>query len=538
MSSFNRRELIAAGLLLPAMPSLLHIPPALAAPAPGGIDVHCHLFNASDLPIRGFLRRVVFEDYEDQENAFALPSPLAALIATLVGFLRNGVVTADEELRQLTESAMSLSEPFDPFSPEAQRALEESLRAVLSGNAASLAPDEPPVPRESVEAFRDAIRDELAVGPQSLVGPAADSAAPTASRLFAAPGAIGNTMRWAAWLRSPRLRLVERIKELYGGDGKVTFFVPALVDYDNWLDDSPRSGMASQVAVMEAVQKAAFERLNVFVHSLATFDPWREAVDEAEGRSPSAFDLAREAVEQRGFIGVKLYPPMGFLPGGNAGAGLTYPEGSGTGFAEKLDAALDRLFSWAESESVPILAHAADSNGAGEGYSHRADPAGWQVVLERHPNLHLNLAHFGGFDHLSGGEPWETATGNLITRYPNVHADLSYLAESLPWASPQKQARIAGQIRAFLTRFPEASGRLVYGSDWIMLGKEADHQRYFDSVRALLGRAGVTPAQWAEMTRGNAIRLYGLGAGAPGRARLEDWYRRQGLDPAVLSQFG
>jgi predicted TIM-barrel fold metal-dependent hydrolase len=151
--------------------------------------------------------------------------------------------------------------------------------------------------------------------------------------------------------------------------------------------------------------------------------------------------------------------------------------------------------------------------------------------------LRLNLAHFGGFDEPTG-EPWEIATGNLMARFPNVFADLSYLSESLPSASPPRRAGVAEQIRAFLARFEVADRRLVYGSDWIMLGREADHQRYFESVKTLLGRAGVTPAQWANMSRANALRLYGLRAGEPGRLRLEAWYRKMGLDQNALAQFG
>lgn len=537
MVSIRRRDLLMAGLAIPAM-TTLGLRWATAAPAAGAVDAHCHLFNASDLPIRGFLRRVVFEDYEDQEapQALRLPSPLAALIATLARFLSVGVISADEEFAQLTGAAVALSTTFDPFSPEAQRAFEDALRSVLAGGARELG-TEAPVPQSSIDALREAIEGELAVDPQALTAPGADSAAPTASRLFVSSGLIGRTARWAAWLRSPRFRLVERAVELYGGNGGVSFFTPALVDYDNWLDDTPRSNLASQIKVMEAVQKAAFQRLNIFVHSLAPFDPWREAFDVDAGRSPTALDLAREAVEERGFVGVKLYPPMGFLPTNNAASGLTYPDGSGPGFAAKIDDALERLFVWAEGAGVPLLAHAANTNGAGKEYSERANPAGWEAVLTRHPNLRLNLAHFGGFDEVAGGDPWEEATGRLFSLFPNTYTDLSYLSESLPSASPQRRAYIADQIRAFLLRFPGSDLRLVYGSDWIMLGREADHQLYFESVQTLLGRAGVLPQQWANISRANAIRLYGLRAGEPGRMRLEAWYGRSGLDAAALTQF-
>ena len=541
LSSLDRRQVLIAAGVLPLL-NALRISPGLAAPPSGAFDVHCHVFNATDLPISGFLRRVVFEDYGEQvaADALSVPSPIAALVATLVGFLRNGVITAEDELEQITASAMALGQSFDPFSPEAQRALEDALREVLAGDAAALSADaEQPVPQESIDALRAAIEAEIGTAPEAQVGAAAELMAPTASRLFIGSGMIGRTFRWAAWLRSPRLRLIERLAELYSGDGRVTFFTPALVDYEHWLGDRPRSDLASQVRVMEAAQKAAFQRFNVFVHSLAPFDPWRQAMDVAAGRSPTALDIARDAVEERGFIGVKLYPPMGFLPTANAGGGLTYPAAAAEleDFSEKIDAALDQLYAWAEAEGVPILSHAANSQGAGPGYSERANPSGWEAVLARYPDLRLNLAHFGDFDEASGTAPWENATGALLSRYPNVVTDLSYLSEALPSAPPHRREAIAGQIRAFLASFDANAERLVYGSDWIMLGREADHHRYFEDVQSLLGQAGVTPAQWSGIARENAIRFYGLRAGEAGRARLDGWYQRMQLDASALAQF-
>ena len=540
LSSLDRRQVLIAAGVLPLL-SALRISPGLAAPPSGAFDVHCHVFNATDLPISGFLRRVVFEDYGEQvaADALSVPSPIAALVATLVGFLRNGVITAEDELAQITASAMALGQSFDPFSLRAQRALEDALGDVLAGGAAVFSADaEQPVPQESIDALRAAIEAEIGSAPEAQVE-AADLMAPTASRLFIGSGLIGRTFRWAAWLRSPRLRLIERLAELYGGDGRVTFFTPALVDYEHWLGDRPRSDLASQVRVMEAAQKAAFQQFNVFVHSLAPFDPWRQAMDVAAGRSPTALDIARNTVEERGFIGVKLYPPMGFRPTANAGAGLTYPAAAAglEDFSEKIDAALDQLYAWAEAEGVPILSHAANSQGAGPGYSERANPSGWEAVLARYPDLRLSLAHFGDFDEASGTAPWENATGALLARYRNVVTDLSYLSEALPSAPPHRREAIAGQIRAFLASFDANAERLVYGSDWIMLGREADQHRYFEEVQSLLGQAGVTPAQWSSIARGNAIRFYGLGPGGAARTRLEGWYQRMQLDASALAQF-
>jgi hypothetical protein len=82
----------------------------------------------------------------------------------------------------------------------------------------------------------------------------------------------------------------------------------------------------------------------------------------------------------RGFIGVKMYPPMGFLPAGNAkqqidnpntwvkehlpswmAKPVTYPDGTTKSFGQRLDDQLEALYSWAEHNCVPITVHAEAS---------------------------------------------------------------------------------------------------------------------------------------------------------------------------------
>ena len=174
------------------------------------------------------------------------------------------------------------------------------------------------------------------------------------------------------------------------------------------------------------------------VHSFVAFDPWRQIVDEELGTHPSAFDLVEHAIMEAGFVGVKLYPPMGFRPAGNAGSHLTYPKRTKeiADFPRKLDAALEKLFAWCESNGVPVMAHATNSNGANILYRQRADPGNWIPVLRRHPQLRLNLAHFGGFDEaLGGGAPgstWEWAIGGMERKFSSpLFSDLSYLSEAL-----------------------------------------------------------------------------------------------------------
>ena len=58
---FHRRDILKAALTAAALPALKL--PAFANPPRRFIDIHCHFSNAADLPIRGFLQRVVLSDY-------------------------------------------------------------------------------------------------------------------------------------------------------------------------------------------------------------------------------------------------------------------------------------------------------------------------------------------------------------------------------------------------------------------------------------------------------------------------------------------
>ena len=502
------------------------------------VDVHCHVFNASDLPVRGFLQRVVFEDYGEQATDFALPSPLAALIAVLVDFLQVGVPTAEEELADLGPGAGDLALPFDPAGGDAVDALASALdRVVGSGGASAFSadPDAGSLSEQDVEAFRTAVQLELALqGESNGSTEFLSEFGGLALALFDSDGAIGRTIRWAGWLRASRMQIVEEYLRLYSPNGEIALLTPALVDFGKWLEDEPDSSIASQILTMEAVQRRCLEQHGTLLHCYAPFDPWRQLAHTGSGRSP--LELVQDAVEQRGFIGVKLYPPMGFKPAGNRDGTLTFPAGSAAvaDFAGKLDGALEQLFAWAADRDVPILAHAANGNGSGPMYSERANPANWSAVLEAHPGLRICLAHFGDFDPVPD-TGWEQQTTDLMRDFGNVYADISFLHSVL--AVGRREDEAVEELAIAFGNSAVLAQRLLYGTDWNMLGREAGHERYFESMTRVLRRAGLRDAGVGAVCRSNAIQFFGLSAGSGTRERLAAWYERHGLDGSGLEKL-
>lgn len=579
----DRRQLmsaVSAGVLgavaLRALPGI-----SLAAPLPDidlaapVVDIHCHVFNSADLPVYGFLKSAVFEVYDDQQQVGTTAQapcavagqqfPLSRFGLKMLAIFLDGVmgnaIAAGEEAGQLasglvpagpagTPLAADLQDFFGP-PPEFQPAGPKTRKQKL-------------IEREFTPEQAAAAREELRVqiakdsGADPAFAPAGSATALTGE---ASESFTGRHINWAKRMASSRFKHAQEISKIYSP--KVRLFTPALVDYSKWLDDEPASNLKTQVDAMEQISLRAARAGGARFHGYIAFDPLRDVHENG-----AALRLVQTAVAQRGFIGAKLYPPMGFKPLANASDpsmtfpkhALTLPGGAtltASGLAFALDRRLADLYAWCEREGVPILAHAADSRGAGPCYSARANTSNWLPVVARFKNLRVCLAHLGSFDvardsagRLDIGkleQSWEWRFGKLISQdAPNVCADLSYFHEVLSG----DEAGIAATKAAFvklLRAFPAMTDRLIYGSDWIMLDREAKREEHLKAVYWFM--AGVlkqiTPedakvkAMLANIFSKNAIRFLGLEPSGKTAGRLIAFYGRHAMPNAdrMLDEF-
>jgi predicted TIM-barrel fold metal-dependent hydrolase len=281
------------------------------------------------------------------------------------------------------------------------------------------------------------------------------------------------------------------------------------------------------------------------VHGYFPFDPLREVYYRRGHAKTGSLAMVRKALTEHGFLGVKLYPPMGFRASMNA---RPYPPEVGKTLggdpSADLDRALQDLYALCVELDCPILSHTYPSNEAAPHFGCRADPAFWLPVLEAHPTLRVCFAHFGRFSHCAQGnrtdgaieESWEWTIGRFIRSHPEarVFADASYFSEVLT-AKGEDRKRIVTGVRGFLKAFDPDLTRLVYGSDWIMIGQEAGYPHYIQAVARFLGEeCGVSDAALHRFFSGNAPRLLGLAEGAATRDRLLRFYAAHQLDPARL----
>ena len=291
----------------------------------------------------------------------------------------------------------------------------------------------------------------------------------------------------------------------------VALFTPMLVDFQG-LGDEPTTPTVVQLDLQEKISRLSMRGdLAAAVHPFVGFDP----------RRPDALRYARMAVESFGFVGVKLYPPMGFRPSGNA----EDPPPPMTGAeAQAVDDVLDGLFTWCEREQVPVTAHCNPSNYADPVFKQFSHPDLWRRVLEAHPGLHLNLGHFGwsARDH-----DWPKIICGMTNDFDHLYTDLgNHKVEDLD-ESVDYLAELFDPVRTGPTKIGE---RLMFGTDWFMV---ATHRSYEDFLVRFRDAFGSDFPDLADGFMGGvALRFLGFEDATNGNnRRLRTRYAEHGFEP-------
>lgn len=178
------------------------------------------------------------------------------------------------------------------------------------------------------------------------------------------------------------------------------------------------------------------------------------------------FDVMRRAIEEMGFVGVKLYPSLGYEVG-----------------TSDMQAVLD----YCAGSDTPVLVHCTrggffKSPDAAE----YCDPAHWRPLLEERPDLRICFAHFGGWGGLSGivaeQKEWSDEILALMEHFANVYADISYHVDMMAGGDAERQYLEA--LHDLLDH--EVYGdRILFGTDaWLVRLHVSDQGfwRYFEDV--------------------------------------------------------
>ncbi len=494
-----------------ASPAPVPSPPLpLPTLPPVAVDVHCHTFCSADLPIVGFVAHFIPGLTELSRFVSHWPEIVVRAFVGAVATLPNAVAPTGE-----AELAM--------------------LRAALANPAAGPVAAVPSLPPELLESLLAELTKHL---PFSV---GADK-----RRI------IVRYLETLYLVAHPRASIAASIAQIFPS---IALFTPALVDYDAWSEDRAPTPLWQQVLLQESISRLSVQgrlgRPDARFHPFVAFDPRRQ-IEGPQAAVPrpspplataapapampipapipsatsSALELVRYAIEAGGFLGVKLYPPVGFAPWDNV-----HLRGD-LSFAAGLDGALDALYGYCASAEAPILTHTSAANEYGLGLHRLVSPEHWRPVLERHPTLRLNFGHFGhdyGVPQTEApvkvADAWIYQAAALIDRYPNVYADLS---NSPLVYDPAYGKRLSALLADVIARYPKVKRRLMYGSDWWLSGLDPDATAAVGQFRATLG-GQLGPDGLADLMGRNALRYLGF---------LDDDGRpRAGASAARLRRF-
>jgi hypothetical protein len=209
--------------------------------------------------------------------------------------------------------------------------------------------------------------------------------------------------------------------------------------------------------------------------------------------------LRYPGIETGTFQGIKIYPSLGYVPHhpvlmeifkvceakqipitSHCGGNRTHPS------ADKIVVSYRKWHDDGTAEDKTQSFLLKNSNGDRfTKYFNR--PEHWQKVLKIHPNLKLNLAHFGSNDdwkHFLSEDVNERAKSSVLQTIhllesKNVYADFSYSFYSLP------------HVRAIfntLSSHPVLKKKIMYGSDYYMCQiEDGGLEDYFANVRRVFG---------------------------------------------------
>lgn len=509
-------------------------------------DAHAHLFNARDVPVKGFMSTSVAHSMPTQKL-----KELVIALAPLAQYLASLAPSPASEMRDLCDTAARVA-PFSltEATLELDRKIEESARL----NARELFKainDRAPVIRELVnqaaQALPPPVKDTLPQVPFEFSLEYVESAFSDGGLVRLRPSGELRALRelqltaeqrtafdmravfqFVRFMLSPRhhnLRVY--IKRCAEGSPSLPLSgcFAAMVDFNHWVaPPGQASHLQDQVLLHEQLSLLS----RGFMLPLVAYNPWADIKDHG-----ASLDLVERAIQNHGCVGVKIYPPMGFAPYNNAQICRT---GCHPGPDPKeLDKRLRLLYELCDREGVPVMAHANESMGRDDEHDRLAGAAGWKALRDMVSSvqqLYVNAGHFGGATPHATGD-WTEDFIELMDQEGRlrVYADLGYWDELL--RDGQSQGKLAGALRRGLSAGRTVAERVMYGSDWLMLSQVPDWPFYGDVVADLIRRNSVDPAMAERVLGGNALECYGLnpGGGRKSLQRLIDNFCAQGAGP-------
>ncbi len=211
-------------------------------------------------------------------------------------------------------------------------------------------------------------------------------------------------------------------------------------------------------------------------------------------RRRNHFEIMERALTSMGFVGVKLYPSLGYD-------------------VDSQD--MRNVYQYCQERNIPILQHC---NNGGFNYRNNAEksnPVHWEPILRDCSRLKICFGHFGGGENLVHptipDNCWTRTILNLMEQYEGVYADIGYHDD--PMKDEDQETHYFNNLKTLLNdnRYKK---RILFGTDFYMVRmriRERNHWKWFEKR--------FTPAHFKQITETNPLDFLGL----PKGSRKPEW---------------
>ncbi len=359
---------------------------------------------------------------------------------------------------------------------------------------------------------------------------------------LAVVGGLMGLRPWADTLSKGVKQVACEMMQTFQKD-EIDLYIPLMLDYEYWFKNTPDNPLECQIEyIAENIVLPGRGKIHPFV----PFDPAREIAYRKKMRNPDgnleqsgSLILVKEAIEKKGFIGVKLYNAMGYKPLSNETVEairrrIALHRKRYVFKGQDYDDVLSALYDYCAGEEVPITAHCGFFGI--ESYHDASFDFGkaifWRDVLsqKKYQKLRLNLAHFGWSPKYGyrGKYSWVRDICQMLEQYENLYTDVALHEPFTEKYLPKYMA----DYKAVFSDFPIVKQRLLFGIDWHVIKRVKHFESFKDKFLELFAREDLLTSEEIEgFLGGNALRFLGMLPGMKNRERLAGFYRVNHIDP-------
>lgn len=334
----------------------------------------------------------------------------------------------------------------------------------------------------------------------------------------------------------------------------VDLFLPSMVDFYEG-DSGNYSSILEQAHIYSLLSVASNGRML----PLISFHPGRGFVPGSDPETVNyhqnvQLNFIKYAVENLGFVGVKIHPSTGFAPIDNLehmcrNPGADYGENSREELAAHFERSMEGLYRLCRQLDIPLLTHGSLGVLGPDKCIREKNtfsPSKWaQAVAKANaeplkdekgnkaPELRVCIAHFANrfkeAKNSIGLEPsdWLLEAAREISPHGNIFLDLSEVSGWYDSSTGKIDGMRKEAFAQLMLDYPDLSKRLMYGTDWHMPDAAAIGSNYLPGMKKMLQET--IPKDFKATIGGNAATFFGLREGQTTRKRVDNFLKSSGV---------